>query len=511
MFVGAGVSTAYTLIHYLSRLRERRLAGPVRVAVVERSGEFWAGVPYGVRSGRTSLIITALKEFLPEPERRRFVEWLQQHQAEVLEQMGVSGGALSAEWCRAHAAAMAAGQWEDLFLPRGVFGRYLQELTNRQMEDAAREGLIEYDLLRGEAVDLERQAGHFHLTVDGGGEGAQTVVAGKVVLALGSPPNRPVNPPLLADVQREVCLLENLYEPGLDANLDRVAGFLRASQPAGRNQVLVVGSNASALEVLYSLLDRRDVDERIGKFLILSPEGRFPHRIGSNGPPPGYCPENLQALPARVPFGARQILDSLREDVRLAEERGLNVAEVFQPMSHAIIQALDALSPAEQDLFVADYGVRIGKLQRRAGSEYRDVVDRLLGQGRLEVLKGEYLRYVPAAEGGPGCEYVDRPTRAKRFCGAPLAAIFNCAGFADVNEWQVPLVENLLRRGLCVPNASRRGFQINEDFETSPGCYLMGPLVAGNRNAAIRVWHAESCSRIILLSRQLAQVLARER
>lgn len=508
MFVGAGVSTAYTLIHYLSLLRERRVACPVRVAIVERSGEFWAGVPYGVRSGRTSLIITALKEFLPEPERRTFVEWLRHHQAVVREQMDAPGRALSAEWCRAHAAAMAAGQWDDLFLPRGVFGRYLQGLTNRHLEDAAREGLVEYDLLRGEAVDLERQAGHFHLTVDGGGEGARTVVAARVVLALGSPPNRPVNPPLPAEVQREVCLLENLYEPGLDTNLDRVAGFLRESQPVGRNQVLVVGSNASALEVLYSLLDRRDVDERIGKFLILSPEGRFPYRIGGDGPPAGYRPKNLQALPARAPFSAREILDSLREDVRLAEAQGLNVADVFQPMSRAIIEALDALSPVEQDLFVSDYGVRIGKLQRRAGCEYRDVVDRLLGQGRLEVLKGEYLRYVPAAEGGPGFEYTDRPTRAKRFRNVPLAAIFNCAGFADVNEWRMPLVENLLRRGLCAPNASLRGFQINEHFETSPGCHLMGPLVAGNRNAAIRVWHAESCSRIILLSRQLAQILA---
>jgi hypothetical protein len=41
----------------------------------------------------------------------------------------------------------------------------------------------------------------------------------------------------------------------------------------------------------------------------------------------------------------------------------------------------------------------------------------------------------------------------------------------------------------------------------SKNCYLMGPLVAGNIDGNFKIWHAESCQRIINLSKQLAEVL----
>ena len=44
-------------------------------------------------------------------------------------------------------------------------------------------------------------------------------------------------------------------------------------------------------------------------------------------------------------------------------------------------------------------------------------------------------------------------------------------------------------------------------FEANKNCYVMGPLVAGNIDGDFKVWHAESCQRIIGLSKQLAEVL----
>ena len=39
-FVGSGVSSAYTLRHFLALLAENRPAQPVRIIVFEKSGEF---------------------------------------------------------------------------------------------------------------------------------------------------------------------------------------------------------------------------------------------------------------------------------------------------------------------------------------------------------------------------------------------------------------------------------------------------------------------------------------
>jgi uncharacterized NAD(P)/FAD-binding protein YdhS len=69
------------------------------------------------------------------------------------------------------------------------------------------------------------------------------------------------------------------------------------------------------------------------------------------------------------------------------------------------------------------------------------------------------------------------------------------------------LIQNLIRRGICVPNDSRRGFTIDHNFEARKNCFLMGPLVAGNITSDFKVWHAESCQRIISLSKLLAEVL----
>lgn len=508
--IGAGVSAAYTLTRFLELLRETPPAKPVRVVVIEKSGEFWAGVPYGRRSGQNSLIITALNEFLPEPERRAFARWLDRHWEEVIKKQDLDGRQLSSEWRRRNAAALAAGQWDDLFVPRRLFGIYLRETMRELLSNGMRAGLVAFDLITADVQDVERTEGRYRLSVcEGDAAKAMVLIADKVMLALGSPPNRTCCGSLTLAVQNEVCIVDNVYEPGLDENLARVDDALKRGAARGRDHVLVVGSNASALEVLYNLMDRSALADRVGKFLIVSSSGRFPYRIGSARVPADYRAGHLEALLGARPFTAHQILESLERDVEAAEQQGINVAAVFHLMSRGVLDALNALDSEEQERFVTDYGVRIGKLQRRAGPEYLDVVAGLLAGKRLKLLKGEFVRYVPELDGGSGFEYLEPATRMSRALRCPLAAIINCGGFLGVDEWESPLVRNLIRRGLCRPNASKRGFLLNEYFESSPECYVMGPLVAGNLNRAMRVWHAESCSRIIALSRQLAQSLMR--
>ncbi|HRH34024.1 MAG TPA: hypothetical protein PKY12_03155, partial [Catalimonadaceae bacterium] len=90
---------------------------------------------------------------------------------------------------------------------------------------------------------------------------------------------------------------------------------------------------------------------------------------------------------------------------------------------------------------------------------------------------------------------------------APVQVVINCAGFQDLGTPPKGLIQNLIDEGICEANESKRGFVINENFESNPNFFVMGPLVAGNVNNRLRVWHAESCTRIITLSKQLAEVL----
>lgn len=500
-FVGSGVSSAYTLRHFLALLAENRPAQPVRIVVFEKSGEFWSGVPYGSVSGQASLLISPLKEFLPqEGERADFKAWLNEHR-DRLTDPAAPAGPLSVRWQHENAAAIAAGDWDHLYLPRHLFGGYLREKVTAALEAAAAQGLIEFQLVASGITDIEC-VGDLHRLVPDAGETA-AVLAKKVILAIGSPP--------YAGLARngetaDVSFIDDMYEPSLDANLRRICASLRQTS---RRQVLIIGSNASALETLYNLADSAEAMSLIEKIIMLSPDAAFPHRINREVPTTTHRFAHLDALTELPSPVSRDILTAVEKDVAAAAAEGLNIADLFGDISRRMIATLCRLERGEQEKFVAFHGVEIGKLQRRAGPEYLDTAHRLIADGKLEMHAGRFVQHLPADAGGPGFAYLEGRTGGPKILAAPIGVIVSCAGFQDVGKSSSTLLQNLIRRGLGAPNASGRGLAINAEYEASPGCHVMGPLVAGNIIGTVKVWHAESCTRIIQLSQQLAEILAR--
>ena len=295
-----------------------------------------------------------------------------------------------------------------------------------------------------------------------------------------------------------------MYEPSLDANIDRICNSL--AQQSNR-EVLIVGSNASTLDALYSLNNSKILTSLVDKFTIVSPNAAFPHRISREVPAIDYTPQALVTLLTATPFTAKQIFEAVRVDVASATAKKINIADIHAHISAVVIQALNLLDLGEQAQFVSKYAVEIGKLQRRAGGEYLDVVDSLVERDKLSFLKGKFVKYLPLSTGGSGCEYIDSDDRQAKIANMPVGVIINCAGFQDITKSASVLIQNLLSRKICAPNDSNRGFIIDKNFEAGKNCYVMGPLVAGNIDANFKVWHAESCQRILSLSQHLATVL----
>ena len=499
--VGSGVSSAYTLRHFLALLAEDRPARPVRIIVFEKSGEFWSGVPYGRLSGRASLLISPLKEFIPqEKERADFKAWLNEHRARLLDPAAAPAGPLSARWQRENAAAIAAGDWDPLYLPRHLFGCYLREKVSAALADAAAQGLIEFQFVTSGITDIER-VGDLHRLIPDAGETA-AVLAKKVVLAIGSPPYAGS---ARASEAEAASFIDDMSAPSLDANLQRICASLRTTN---RRQVLIIGSNASALETLYHLADSAEAMSLIDKIIMLSPDAAFPHRINREIPASTHRFTHLDALADLAPPVSQDILTAVQKDVAAAAAEGLNIADLYGEISQRMIAALCRLERGEQEKFVALHGVETGKLQRRAGPQYLDAAHRLIADGKLEMHAGRFVEYLPDAAGGPGFTYLEGRTGGPKIMASPISVIVRCAGFQDVAKSSSTLLQNLIRRGLGAPNASQRGLAINAEYEASPGCYVMGPLVAGNIIGTVKVWHAESCTRIIQLSQNLAAILA---
>ena len=505
--VGAGISSAHTLIHYLALLERQSLDRPVRIVVTEKSGEFWTGIPYGLKSGCDSLLISSLKEFIPQQlERQQFVSWLNENCYWIFASQKYQNGELTSKWLAANAAAISQGMWDELFIPRHIYGLYLKHCLTKTIEDATAKGTLEIDLLTSEVIDIQCCEDRYRVELVSAAEERSAFVATKLVLAIGSPPNVAFERPQATD-ESDICYIDNMYEPSMDFNIQRICRALQQSDRQTHRQVLMVGSNAGTLDALYCLNNSTAASSLIDKFVILSPNAAFPHRISREIESIVYSPAHLETLIASESFTAQQILLAVERDVAEATAQRVNISDIYTHISSAVIQALNLLDDAEQQQFVSKYAVEIGKLQRRAGGEYLDVVDRLIDRDKLTFIKGRFQRYHSPATTDFGCEYIDSESQLSTPINMPIGVVINCAGFQDVTRSSSVLIQNLIRRGICVPNDSRRGFKIDRNFAASKNCYLMGPLVAGNIAGDLKVWHAESCQRIIGLSKLLAEVL----
>ena len=515
--IGAGISSAYTLIHYIAGLEQQAkiaLANgqqqdvPVRIIVTEKSDEFWTGLPYGRRSGRNALLISPLHEFIPQQlERRHFIDWLTANRDRVFNHQEYNQGELSRKWLAANSADMSAGRWDDLFIPRHTFGLYLKERLDHVLTTATTKGLIEFKLITADVLDIQNSSDldlEDMYRVDLAGTEHQSFFARQVVLAIGSPPNVAFAQDQSAQPADGICYIDNMYEPSLDFNLDRICQSLQQADLPSQRQILMVGSNAGTLDTLYNINNSKTAVSLIDKFIVISPNAAFPYRISRGIIELNYRPQHLRDLVETRSFTAKQMFEAIGQDVAAAISQNINVSDIHSDISKVTMEALNLLNPAEQKQFVIRYSVDIGKLQRRAGGEYLDVVNNLIAHNKLEFRKGKFVKYSSPVSGESNCEYRDSENITQPVLDTPIRIIINCAGFQDVTKSDSILIQNLIRRGICIPNDSNRGFVTDKNFKANTNFYLMGPLVAGNIDGDFKVWHAESCQRIIGLSEKLA-------
>ncbi len=502
--VGAGLSAAYTLIHYIARLQQEPPRPPISIVVFDTAEESWTGLAWGRATGPHSLTLTPLGETLQQPEERaRFKAWLAELCHRTLDSPGDESGSLASAWLHANRHAVASGACDHVLVPRSMFGQYICERTTDVIARAQQRGLLTYTRIRAEVVDVERVDATYRLSYVTSRRARGLLSSRKVVLALGRLPQKAICVFPSGEATDGVCVIPDVYAPSIAETARQVARALR--QTRQRSDVLILGSKASALETIYTII-KSSVDDRLGRLFLLSPSGKLPDRVVAATSASSYRPRSLNALLSSRPISARSIRNAARADLRLAEKHGEIAADIHSRIWQAVVDALDRSPMIEQEKFVALFGDELGRLQRRSGIVYLDAVNDLIAEDRLRIVAGGFERYVPKQDGGAGFDYRTRRGITKRVT-ANLRVIINCAGQEEISTCSAPVVNSLIHRGLCVPNASRRGFHLTERFEAADNLYVMGPLIAGNANASFRVWDAESCTRIIQMSDLLAAAL----
>jgi uncharacterized NAD(P)/FAD-binding protein YdhS len=508
VIVGSGISCSMTLCELAKSMKDTPACGKMlRIGIIERVGEMWTGIPYGNRSSIGALAFQRLQEFLEEPERESYIKWLAANSDRWLKTFTECGGPGASRWVADNQRLMERGQWGELYLPRFLFGWYVSSQTARAIEELARAGLAIVTPMYGEAIGICRMSGGQHMITVEHDTGAHTSVeAARVVLAIGSPPQKTIHSGAIAG-RNSHTHIDDIYSPSEDISIRKIQQALSSLPDKKFANILIVGSNASSLEALYLINYRPKIRNLINSVVVLSRSGLLPYKICQEPVP--FKLMALDSLRESSHFSAADVMAAITCDVRQAEELGLNVADLRDPISETVSRLTASLHLNEQKKFVCEHGIHYSRMLRRAGRDTRNAADELVNEGILTTVKGEFrrLELSPSGKGLASAIYATAGGQQEITHPVPFSMTINCGGFEELNFSSSRLINSLIDNGLCSVNSTNRGFLVNDRLEASKNVYVIGPLVAGNFNEKVRYWHVESASRIAGLAKLLAESL----
>ncbi len=499
-FIGSGISSSFTLLNILESLANDGHAKKISITLIDKYPEFFCGIPYGSRSGCSVLLITSLENFLPEPQLGLFIEWLNQNKNWLLQEFKKEGGDLSQQWLANYHQEMEANQWGKLYIPRRFFGIYIHEKLNSIIHILEKRQILTLTLIKGEVVDMVFMEQNYIIAL----ENSPPVYTEKVVLAIGSLPTKKIWKQKNSIQEDHLLFINDPYSPSLHSTLNKIKSYIHDRKEKPTN-VLIIGSNASALELIYKLHDYPDIHLGMSSFRFLSTQGVLPDSeidIERQELFKAYHLEGLLKFPALT---ADQIAQATYKDLEAAEQEKLGAASTVEIISNAFGQLLGRLNLDELKSFACYHGNEIGRRQRCAGIHYAKIIEILKEKNKFEHIAGQFIGLKKEPNDYFYLSYLNTATQKEKIDTTPFHLVINCTGGIDLDHDHIPvLLRNLIQKKYAIPNSSKIGFEVNEELEAHENLHIIGPLLAGNIIENKAVWHVEHCGRIVWLSKVLS-------
>ena len=500
--VGSGIASTITLVELFETiLRDPGPSGKLAIKVIEKTDEFWKGIPYGNRSSVNALTITSVLDFIYEPERPAFFKWLKDTKDTWVTYYSANGGLTGERWLKNNLPLIEKEDWATIYVPRFLFGNYMREKLAVLITEVESKALVSLDLVQAEAVDVKIVAGGIHeVMLEYPGQKTATLLTHKLVIATGSAPVR-----RMCDIPgNKAIYINDIYEPSASENLERLKHALSKTADLAARNVLIIGSNASSIELLYLLEGLPELRSLISKTVIISPSGILPYHTSTESLKEHPLP-NLDKLQAESDYNIQTLVDAAADDIKLALRDGANMDYVGTVIGNTL-RLLDVLDESDKKAFYGIHAIRLRNMFRRSGPEYKNVAESLLDLQEVTNLKGKFLN-TSATENGVLLNYLDTETGDLKTCPLTFKAIVNCSGSDDLDQSSSRLLCNMVSSHLGKMNLSGKGFEVNEKFEISPGLYIMGPLLGGNMNKLIHFWQLENAGRLMYLAPYLVKEL----
>ena len=419
-----GVALAWQLLHTLQR--------PQKIILVNKGTHIGHGLAYGTASPHHLLNVPAGRMGIDPVDEAGFLRYL-------------------------HGLGLPFGAGD--FVPRSLYGAYLEHALGRARTEAAAFG-VHLQVLQASAVDVKPGLnGDQEVSLDDG----SCIWAWQVVLALG---NFSAAPPLLQSGL-------DWGAPGLVQSAWELPHMDAADMEA---PVLLLGSGLTAFDALLELRHRG----HRGPVTMLSRRGLLAqsHRQQERVPPHGVVPANVLEDVTSV----REMLREVRDRIRQARQDGHDWRDVIGGLRESTPRLWRQLSLAERARFVRHLTPYWDTHRHRAAVAIAQAVKKELVDGTLSLMAGR-LRYLQQAAGRWQTTVSTRGTATLQT--SSFSVVVNCTGpSSNVRASADPLILALLRQGKLLPDALKLGLQVDDAYRLcdvkghgQSGLYYLGPLL----------------------------------
>jgi uncharacterized NAD(P)/FAD-binding protein YdhS len=441
-----------------TRLLQREPTVPTRIILIERGPEIGRGVAFAERgfpyllnvpAGRMSANLADPNEFLTFARRR-----------------------------------LPLATRED-FLPRSLFGEYIQERLLAAKLMAPRG--VSFESWHGTVTGIRRIERSLPLRVelaDG-----RHITADDVVLALGNPP--PARLPFAKDVSDHPAYVGDAYE--------------RPIRCTARERVLLIGTSLTAADMVNAFASD---PANTPTLHLLSRHGLVPPRQTAFRPDAFKGDGNALLLVAASSL--RGLTRSVRLLAREAEAQGGDWREAVTFVRNMAPAIWQRLPTSDRERFLRHLRSYWDIHRHRLPPETLARFNALQERDRLHVHAGRILHMQPAGE---RIAVTWRARGSSQTRSVEFDRVINCTGpDYDIQRSTEPLWMNLLQCGLCVPDdlglglkTGPNGAVIDADGWPGPHLFYVGPMLRADH------WETTAVTELGAHVERLATLLSKVR
>jgi uncharacterized NAD(P)/FAD-binding protein YdhS len=448
--VGGGFSGTVLAARLLRQLRP----GPAQVVLIEPRAELGRGLAYSSTSPLHVLNVPAARMSADPSDPLQFVAFAQRRDARVS---------------------------PADFLPRALYGEYLQELLTQAIRAAAPLVRFERRRARVEALHNLQDDGPFALELSSG----ERLIASEVVLACGDPPrshSAPIDDPYASAALERAPRSLVILGTGLtmaDVAIEAAAGneelALHAISPHG----LLPQAQSAAITSSVELRFERHLQDAIRQ---------LPH--------------------SSVPLRSLHLLRAFRGCLREAEQRGGDWRDAVNAARHAAPALWQRLGTSERSRFLRHLRSRWERHRHRLPPSVSSQLEQLRSSGRLRLHAGFILGIEPEA-GRWRVRWRVRGEATVRELTADR--VIDCSGYhGRLASTREPLLRGLLRSSLVLPDALGLGLRtagngalVGPGGRVSRHLFYLGPMLRADH------WEATAVAELRDHAARLAEQLSR--